>query len=387
MLYMPNLYAAGRINPCISIAEQLIASGHRALFVVNAEWSGRLTPYGIEEVLLAATDEPVGRAMNATETAKTLMAWGWVSGNSPLQKERLHRRSELWMTYPKYLDRQLDALLPDIQPDVIVLDTFGKVPAIELYGAPCVKSWGEAPLAMIDDDRAPPPCSGLSATGDQSLWQDRPGCEPLPEYTFHNHSRYLHIYGYPLELDYQDIRPLGRNYVRFDNLMRVERHLTFAVPPELAAKPGALVYFSMGTIASIDVQNMRRLVAILAKSPHRFIVSMGPLHKEYTLADNMWGAASVPQIRVLPLVDLVLTHGGNNTVSESLYFGRPMIAMPVFGDQYDNAQRIHDKGFGLRLDAYKCSEEELLAAIETLLNDKTMSERLAEVSRRIQSDN
>ncbi|CAG2102370.1 unnamed protein product [Medioppia subpectinata] len=195
------------------------------------------------------------------------------------------------------------------------------------------------------------------------------GSEPLPEYNFHNHSRYLHIYGYPLELDYQDIRPLGANYIRFDNYLRAEKHLPFAVPPELAAKPGALVYFSMGTLVSIDAQNMRRLVAILAKSPHRFIVSMGPSHTEYTLANNMWGAASVPQLRVLPLVDLMLTHGGNNTVTETMFFGKPMIVMP----------RIHDKGFGLRLDAYKCSEEELLAAIDTLLNDKAMSERLAEV--------
>jgi len=101
----------------------------------------------------------------------------------------------------------------------------------------------------------------------------------------------------------------------------------------------------------------------------------------------MWGAATVPQIQVLPLVDLVVTHGGNNTITETFYFGKPMIVLPLFGDQYDNAQRVEDKGFGKRLNAYKCDEEELLTAIESLLNNNELNEKLRKISSRIQSDN
>ena len=102
---------------------------------------------------------------------------------------------------------------------------------------------------------------------------------------------------------------------------------------------------------------------------------------------NMWGENSVPQIQVLPLVDLVITHGGNNTFTETFYFGKPVIVLPLFGDQFDNAQRAQDKGFGIRLDVYRCSEEELLNAIEILLNDKVLNEKLQKISERIQSDN
>ncbi|CAG2109983.1 unnamed protein product [Medioppia subpectinata] len=399
VLFVP-LLNAGHVNPCIAIAEQLIDSGHRAVFAVDSVWSGKLTAYGIDEIVLAKTDRPLHSPNDTPDATREMMASVMFSDASALQKAIIRaKHSDLWTKYAIKMDKQLERLLPDIRPDVIIVDQLIALPAVELSGIPCVWVWSGGILEMVNDERAPPRQSGLSATGDQKLWQEfrqivknnekdewrafnhyvvGRGCEPLPEYYFHNPSHYLNIYGYPLELDYQDIRPLGRNFVEFDHFMRTERHLTFAVPPELAAKPGKLVYFSLGSIASMDVSNMRRLVAILAKSPHRFIVSKGPLHMDYTLADNMWGEASVPQIQVLPLVDLVLTHGGINTVTESLYFGRPMIAMPVFGEQYDNAQRLQDKGFGLRLDAYRCSEKELLAAIETLLSDRRLTERLAE---------
>ena len=79
------------------------------------------------------------------------------------------------------------------------------------------------------------------------------------------------------------------------------------------------------------------------------MVSKGPQHAEYELADNMVGEEFLPQVSVLPHVDLVITHGGNNTTTECLHFGKPMVLLPIFWDQHDNAQRIDETGFGIRL--------------------------------------
>jgi len=213
------------------------------------------------------------------------------------------------------------------------------------------------------------------------------GLPPLAKGRFIYDSPFLNIYGYPLELDYHDIRPLPPKWYRFDNLKRTEQQQKFEIPVPLRDRPGKLVYFSMGSMGGTDLNLMKRLVTILSKSKHRFIVSKGPLHEEYDLPVNMWGAATVPQIQVLPVVDLVVTHGGNNTITETFYFGKPMVVMPIFADQWDNAQRVHEKGFGIRLDAYQCSESELLTAIDKLLNDKILIQNLKNISQRIQSDN
>jgi UDP:flavonoid glycosyltransferase YjiC (YdhE family) len=99
----------------------------------------------------------------------------------------------------------------------------------------------------------------------------------------------------------------------------------------------------------------------------------------------MVGAEFLPQTSVLPLVDLVITHGGNNTVTESLFFGKPMVVLPFFWDQHDNAQRIDETGYGIRLDTYAHEPDELHGAIARLLDDGELADRLAQTSRRLRA--
>ncbi len=83
---------------------------------------------------------------------------------------------------------------------------------------------------------------------------------------------------------------------------------------------------------------------------------MGPLKDQMRLGPRMYGDEFLPQPSILPQCDLLITHGGNNTVCEGFHFGLPMIGLPLFWDQYDNAQRLAGDGLrgasaDLRLDA------------------------------------
>jgi MGT family glycosyltransferase len=160
---------------------------------------------------------------------------------------------------------------------------------------------------------------------------------------------------------------------------------TWELPPELAERAGALVYLSLGSLGSGDVELMQGLVDALADTPHRVIVSKGPQHERLTLADNMAGEEFLPQTSILPQVDVVITHGGNNTVTECFHFGKPMVVLPLFWDQYDNAQRVHETGFGIRLDTYGHAPEELRAAVDRLLGEEELRRRLGSASRRLQA--
>ena len=64
-----------------------------------------------------------------------------------------------------------------------------------------------------------------------------------------------------------------------------------------------------------------------------------------------------------------------------------MLVMPIFCDQFDNAQRVHEKGFGIRLDPYECSETQLLQSIDKILNDKELALNAKKMSERIQTEN
>jgi len=82
----------------------------------------------------------------------------------------------------------------------------------------------------------------------------------------------------------------------------------------------------------------------------------------------------------------VITHGGNNTVTECFHNGKPMIVLPLFWDQVDNAQRVHETGFGQRFGAYSVGEEELLGAVDRLLGDMALHQRMAAIASRLQAN-
>ncbi|MFH9329058.1 glycosyltransferase [Streptomyces althioticus] len=91
------------------------------------------------------------------------------------------------------------------------------------------------------------------------------------------------------------------------------------------------------------------------------------------------------QTRILPLVDLVITHGGTNTTTEALRFGRPMILPPLFWDQHDNARRMAELGYGVRLDPYRFTDSQLHGAIGRLLGDTALRRTLTETGGTIRA--
>ncbi|KAJ6216732.1 hypothetical protein RDWZM_007889 [Blomia tropicalis] len=103
---------------------------------------------------------------------------------------------------------------------------------------------------------------------------------------------------------------------------------------------------------------------------------MGPNHGTTDLSSNIYGDRSIPQIDLLPMVDQFITHDDDGTLLEAILFGRSVIVCPLFDDQYDDANRVEEKGFSRQINSYPCNNDELRSMIVEMLNDRQIYERL-----------
>lgn len=81
----------------------------------------------------------------------------------------------------------------------------------------------------------------------------------------------------------------------------------------------------------------------------------------------------VPQLRVLQATDLMVTHGGTNSISECMVAGVPMLAYPGAMDQPGNAARIVYHGMGLMGKLTKETSDQIKRKIKTILNDESFA--------------
>ena len=380
--------AYGPTNNCVGIGDVLRRRGHRVVFIVEESFAGALEEKGFEERLMrlsppAEAEEDPGQFWKdfIRETAPVFR-----KPTIDQLGDFIEPTFRALVEGAKYVDERLVEIIDEVQPDAIVEDNVVSFPALPASGRPWVRIVSCNP-AELKDPKVPPTFSGY-ATADRTGWpgywdeyrrvhadlhadfdafcQER-GAPPLPELEFVHSSPWLNLWIYPDEVDYRRARPLDSNWHNLQASVR-----TTDAPHEVERGDEPVVYLSLGSLASGDVELMQKLIASLAESRYRVIVSKGPQHEELELPANMTGEEFLPQTSILPQVDAVITHGGNNTVTESLAFGKPMVLLPVFWDQYDNAQRMHETGFGIRLDTYGHAPEELPAAVDRLLGDAAL---------------
>jgi len=408
VLFLPES-AYGPTNQCIGLGDVLLERGHRVVFAAESSWADRLSTLGFDERLIdLAEPDPEAFAEDAGRF--------WADFIAETAPEFRKSTTEQLATFVRptyqalingamYAEPTLRTIIDEVRPDVLVEDNVVLFPALNTCGAPFIRIVSCNPLE-VPGERIPPAFSGLPQADPAAwrrfraeferthqemwaafnAWVVAQGAAPLPYLEFMPRENAANIYVYPEEADYVADRPLDDSWHRIDSSVR-RTDDEYVVPKAVAERPdgSALVYVSLGSLGGADVELMQRLVDALAETTHRFIVSLGPRAEKITLADNMVGAQRLPQTRVIPHVDVVITHGGNNTVTECLHFGKPMVVLPLFWDQYDNAQRMQELGLGVRLATYEFTPAQLNTAVNALLADATLRRRADEMGARIRA--
>lgn len=102
---------------------------------------------------------------------------------------------------------------------------------------------------------------------------------------------------------------------------------------------------------------------------------------------NVYLTKWLPQNDLLghPNTKLFITHCGNNGQYESLYHAVPMIGFPIFADQFFNARRMKAKGYGIAMDIYYSTVDELLKNIEEVIENQKYKNNIAKVSHMFHS--
>ena len=106
-----------------------------------------------------------------------------------------------------------------------------------------------------------------------------------------------------------------------------------------------LIYISLGTIFSFNVDFYKKCIEAFGNSKEfQVIISIGKLHEVKELGklpENISAFNFVPQIKILKITDIFITHGGINSINEAVFGNKlPVIIIPQELDQIDNGNKI-----------------------------------------------
>ena len=100
-------------------------------------------------------------------------------------------------------------------------------------------------------------------------------------------------------------------------------------------------------------------------------------------ADNILIKPWIPYSELLPMTDVVVTHGGGGTVIACLAAGLPMVVVPLMWDQPENARRVVLARAGISLSPKQCSPKRLRDAVEHILATPTYRENAQLLATRL----
>lgn len=123
-----------------------------------------------------------------------------------------------------------------------------------------------------------------------------------------------------------------------------------------------IIYISMGTMINLSTQFYEKCIAAFGNKDVIVIISLGhsvKVESFKSVPNNIFLYSFVPQLEVLENSDLFITHGGMNSVNEGLYYGVPMLIIPIGNDQPTVANRVEEIGLGKKIDPKNVSVESL----------------------------
>jgi UDP:flavonoid glycosyltransferase YjiC (YdhE family) len=132
------------------------------------------------------------------------------------------------------------------------------------------------------------------------------------------------------------------------------------------------VYFTLGTVSFGAVEVLNRAIPEIAALDVDLLVTVGPEGEPASLGEvpvNVHVERFVAQSAVLPLIDLIVHHGGTGTVLSALEVGLPQLLLPQGADQFFNAEILTAAGAARALPNDAQQAGAIGEAVQELLGD------------------
>ncbi|XP_054830602.1 UDP-glucuronosyltransferase 1A1-like isoform X2 [Eublepharis macularius] len=143
-----------------------------------------------------------------------------------------------------------------------------------------------------------------------------------------------------------------------------------------------IVVFSLGSMVSeIPMKKAMEIAAALGTIPQTVLWRYtGEVPSN--LANNTRLVKWLPQNDLLahPKARAFITHAGSHGIYEGICNAVPMVLMPLFGDQMDNAVRMESRGAGVTLNVLEMTSKDLSDALKAVIYDKTYKENIKRLS-------
>lgn len=402
-------FPEGAFGPALNsvgIAQACTELGHRSVFLTDPGFAGVFRDYGFEERIVRLSEE-----MPPEEMAKY---WSnFIDGHIPNFNLTAYQQidnyvKECWeaiVDTAKWAEKDLPAVLSELNPDLICIDNVVLFPAAKQFGVPWIRiiSCSEN---EIEDPAIPPHLSGCGEDDaecfeayrnrfnevvkpvheDFNAFLENCGETPYPLGQFFEASPYMNLLLYPEPLQYSRRHTLDPNTFQYlEGCVRNEDK--YNVPQFTKSNHSPLIYLSFGSLGAGDTELLKRMIGVLGGLDYRVLVNVGDYGDAYdAIPDNVHIDSWYPQPSVIEQSDAVIHHGGNNSFTECLYFGKPALIMPYVWDGHDNATRVQETGHGLKMHRSNWTDAQFAGAIETLLNDQEMHARLKSTSAHMKKE-
>ncbi|XP_065697556.1 UDP-glucuronosyltransferase 1A1-like isoform X1 [Patagioenas fasciata] len=186
-----------------------------------------------------------------------------------------------------------------------------------------------------------------------------------------------------LDFVFQYPRPLMPNMVLVSGVNCAHKKLTqeFEAIVNASGEHG-IVVFSLGSLVSdIPMKKAEEIADALGSVPQTVLwryTGKAPRNLPKNVKLVKW----LPQNDLLahPKTRAFITHGGSHGIYEGICNAVPMVLMPLFGDQMDNAKRVESRGAGLTLNVLEMTSQDISAALKAVINDKKYKENIKRLS-------